>query len=116
MTEILKDLMALGFTPLNALLILAGWGLVAYLKNQLATQNTLRESWHADTRKQVENMEEKMGSLESARESDRKRIDDCEDDRKGLNERVKALTDEVATFRDCDMPDCPFRKRRKNRL
>lgn len=113
-TSIIKELAEIGFSPISSLLILGIFAAVAYIKSQVAAQNTLRESWHTDTRHQMEKVEEKMNALEKSRDEDRKRIDDCEDDRKNLNAQVKAMAADIVAFKDCSYLDCPFRLKRHN--
>lgn len=112
-TALIKEFTDLGFSPITSLLLVALIAVVAYLKVQLSTQNTIRENWHTETRELVTKSENKIKSLEDDRTADRKRIDLCEDERNDLKTKVKALTDEVQYFRECEVTECPFRKRRK---
>lgn len=113
MAQTLKELSELGFSPINSLLIVGLAAFAAYAKKLISDQDVLRENWHADTRKQMEKVEVKVVALERNREEDRKRIDECEDDRQSLNAQVKRMAEDIATFKDCTYVECPFRLKRK---
>lgn len=81
----IKELLELGFTPLNGLLILAlvmGWRV---FQSKDSAQTKAREDWHADTRKQLD--EVKAHTVE------------CEKDRARLN---------AALLTRCPRSDCPI--------
>jgi len=115
-SAILRDLYELGFSPLNCLLLIVIIGLITYIKVQIGSQNRIRESWHSDTRRQMTKLEVKVDALEKSREDDRKRIDECETDRSGLNLQIKALVEELEVFKTCAMRNCPFARRGRRRF
>lgn len=110
--EILRDA---GFTPLNIILIIAlikgaMWA-AATLKEKLEEQNALREGWHDETRMYVSALKERVDCLQADRLVDIERIDECEKDRKTLNEQVRALSSQLEIFRACPRQSCPFIKK-----
>lgn len=99
---LLKELVALGFSPVNAVLII---GLITvWVRFEWANRNqsTTREEWHEETRKRVEEVEE--------------HAEECYRDRDGLREELSKVRAQLAVFNEraeraarCPKNGCPNR-------
>jgi len=107
---IMKEMKALGFTPMNILLTFGIVAVALYLKSYITSDRRNRETWHKDTRKQVTTLQDTVINLTAERMMDKRRIDDCEDDRQDLHAQVKVLADYVARFESCSQTRCPFKQ------
>jgi len=89
MHETVKVLQDIGFSPLNIVLALAVLALWKLLISRDKKQTTDREEWHAETRAQVDKLEEHTKV--------------CDEDRAKLKGQVELLS------RSCHRKDCPRR-------
>jgi len=91
----LKELIDAGFTPVNALLVVAlgVLGKVILALHQKGEQS--REEWHTETRKRIDDMQG--------------HITECDEDRSKLREEMGQLKERVERVGKCPKSDCPIR-------
>jgi len=95
MAELFKALTDLGFSPLNCVLLGAVLVVWRVLKAKDEKQTADREAWHAETRKEVEEMK---GHVRS-----------CDDDRQELRRDQTLLKERLDKVTKCPRKDCPMR-------
>lgn len=100
---------ALGLSPMEAVLAIAVVGLWTWSKIALKEQKTLRESWHAETRREVDELKNNVKEHEA-------HIATCDRDRLKLSVENASIMREMETlkiliqaYRACNATDCPNR-------
>ncbi len=101
---------SIGLSPMEAVLAIAVVGLWTWSKMSLKEQKTLRETWHAETRKEVEELKANVKTHEE-------HITICDRDRLRLSVENESFKREMETlkilvqnYRSCTAEFCPMKK------